>query len=131
MITIDLADFIKATTRTEARAKQAAVNGMHDAMDDLLRRSRDLAPLKKGTLRLTSWSEVAEKGGVVEGAVYYSATEKDKGGAVNYALITHEMDTFKNPTTPGTQPKYLEQPFKENVERYKADIAEAIRKELK
>jgi len=126
----DTAGFTAGMELMQKRAVEAAKDGMHDAMDDLLLRSRNLAPLDKGTLRMTSWSEVSEKDGVVEGAVYYDATEDGKNGRVNYALITHEMDTFKNPTTPGTQPKYLEQPFKENAERYRDEIAAAIRKEL-
>ncbi|WP_051236444.1 hypothetical protein [Paenibacillus pinihumi] len=129
-MSFDTKGFTAGVALMQQRAVSAAKDGMHDSMDDLLRRSRELAPLDKGILRMTAWSEVTEKDGVVEGAVYYSAVEKDGNGRFNYALRTHEMGEYKNPTTPGTQPKYLERPYKENVERYRDEIAAAIRKEL-
>ncbi|WP_028560845.1 hypothetical protein [Paenibacillus pinihumi] len=129
-ITFDTKGFTAAVAITQKKAAAAAKDGMHDAMDNLLRRSRELAPLDKGILRMMAWSEVTESDGVVTGEVYYSVVENNGNGRFNYALRTHEMGEFKNPTTPGTQPKYLERPLKENAERYRDEIAAAIRKEL-
>jgi hypothetical protein len=129
-IKVDMSAFENGMRALDGRVKRAARDGMHDAMDDLLRRSRDLAPLRKGTLRQTSWSEVETQGDSVIGEVYYSAVEDGKGGRFNYALKLHEMGEYKNPTTPGTQPKYLERPLKENAENYVEDIARKIREEL-
>lgn len=111
---------------------QSGEIGMHDVTDDLLRISRDLAPLKKGTLRQTSGKRVERHGDKVVGEVFFSATEIGKNGEViNYALITHELgESFKNPTTPGTQPKYLEQPFKENTNRYRGMLNDAVKRGL-
>ncbi|MFF2886641.1 HK97 gp10 family phage protein [Paenibacillus sp. NPDC057967] len=129
-LTFDTSAFTAGLDSIGGKALEGGKRGMHDAMDDLLRRSRELAPLDKGTLRTTAWTEVETEGSSVVGEVYYSAVEDGNSGRFNYALYTHEMGEFKNPTTPGTQPKYLERPYKENVEEYRNWIAEEIRKEL-
>lgn len=128
----DFDAFFKSLDWTKVEVRQGAEEGMHDATDDLLRESRELAPLKKGTLRKTSGKNVDVTTKGVVGEVYFNATERSKSGdVVNYALITHELgESFKNPTTPGTQPKYLEQPLMENAERYKELVADGIRKGL-
>lgn len=129
-INFDITAFQQTLERTASKATEGAKRGVHDAMDDLLRVSRDLAPLDKGTLRTNAWNEVEADGGTITGEVYYSAVEDGPNGRVNYALITHEMGEYKSPTTPGTQPKYLEQPLKMHADEYMRWIAEEIRKEL-
>jgi len=130
-ISFDFSTLLKALDRTKDEVEKSAMMGVQDATDDLLAKSRDEAPLKEGTLRMTSFAEVKAGGNEVEGAVYYSAVnQSEKGERVNYALILHEMPRFKNPTTPGTRPKYLERPFKANAKRYNRMIATAIRKGL-
>lgn len=130
-LTFDTTAFTAGLDAIDGKALTGGKRGMHDSMDDLLRRSRELAPLDKGTLRTTAWTEVETEGSSVVGEVYYSAVEDGNSGRFNYALYTHEMSEFKNPTTPGTQPKYLERPFKENADEYLSWIAEEIRKELR
>lgn len=125
----DTAAFAAAVERKIERVTAGAKTGMHDAMDELLRESRDLAPLDKATLRRGSWTEVTESGDTVTGEVFYSAVEDGPNGRVNYALYMHEFDgktEYANPTTPGTQPKYLEQPLKTNASRYLQLIADEI-----
>lgn len=89
---------------------------------------------------MTAGKNVTTSGDVVEGEVFYSATETNKSGErINYALITHELHSgdgfsgirFKDPTTPGTTPKYLERPLKQNAEEYREMIAKAIREGLR
>lgn len=135
----DFDAFFKTLDWTKAEVRQGAEEGMHDATDDLLRESRDLAPRDKGTLRKTSGKNVDVTPKGVVGEVFFNATEETESGElVNYALITHELHSgdgysgfrFKNPTTPGTQPKYLEQPLMQNADRYKKMIADGIRKGL-
>lgn len=131
-ITFDFDTLFKALDRTRDEVQTSAIVGVQDAVDDLLAKARDEAPLKEGTLRTTSFGEVTTDGAEVEGAVYFSAVnESTKGDRANYALILHEMERFKNPTTPGTRPKYLERPLKSNAKRYNRMIATAIRKGLK
>ncbi|MFC4103602.1 HK97 gp10 family phage protein [Paenibacillus xanthanilyticus] len=130
----DDTDFERGLAAAERAIARGAERGMHDATDDLLRESRDLAPLDKATLRRGSWKEIEEADGSVIGDVYYSAVEKDRAGnRFNYALYMHEFGghmQYANPTTPGTQPKYLEQPLKMYSDRYMKMIAEEIRREL-
>ncbi|WP_018755199.1 hypothetical protein [Paenibacillus terrigena] len=125
-------EFFKSLDWSKDAVRQGAEEGMHDAADDLLRISRDLAPLRGGTLRQTSGKNVDVDDSNVTGEVYFSATEESTSGErINYALITHELgESFKNPSTPGTQPKYLELPLKENAERYKQMVVDGIRREL-
>ena len=129
-IEFDTSGLAAAFDNVKKRALDAAAREMGDAMDDLREKAVNLAPLDKGTLRGSAWTEVATKGDVVTGEVYFNATENGPKGRVNYALIVHEMGEFKNPTTPGTQPKFLENPLKANAERYVAEIDAAVRKEL-
>lgn len=113
------------------RVSAAAENAVYDACNDLLRESRLLAPLDKGSLRTTAFTKVRRGRGEVVGEVVYNVTERNtRGSRANYALRVHEMGEFRNPTTPGTQPKFLEQPLKENEDTYLADIAEVVRREL-
>ncbi|KAA8750141.1 HK97 gp10 family phage protein [Paenibacillus sp. UASWS1643] len=130
-IEFDMDGFFKAMDFSKANVQAAAVLGMHDATDALLAESRDEAPLDKGTLRETSGKRVTANATGVRGEVYFSAVEKGTGGGrVNYALIVHEMSGYQNPTTPGTKPKYLEDPLTQNASLYQRLIADAIRKGL-
>lgn len=133
-IKFDTSAFDESAAKMLTKVISGGTRGVHDATDDLLRVSRDLAPLDKGILRMTAWKEVDEADGLVIGEVFYSAVESGNSGRFNYALYMHEFagrDQFANPTTPGTQPKYLEQPLKMYADEYKRWIAEEIRKELK
>lgn len=113
-------------------AIEAAISGMHDATDHLLATSRDIAPLKTGTLRMTAGKEVEARNGQVYGEVFYSATEEGQSGVrFNYALRVHEMGQYKNPTTPGTRPKFLSQPLKTNQKLYQQMINDAVRRALR
>ncbi|WP_110930596.1 hypothetical protein [Paenibacillus bouchesdurhonensis] len=138
-IEFDISGLLGGLERSKNQVIKAAEVGVHDATDSLLNTSRDLAPHDKGTLRLTAGTNVEVNGDVVEGEVYYNATETDEYDArVNYALITHELHSgdgfsgiaYKDPTTPGTTPKYLERPLKQNAEEYRDMIAKAIREGL-
>lgn len=125
--------FLKVLDWSKAEVQKGAETGMHDATDDLLRVSREWAPLKHGTLRKTAGKHVNATDKGVVGEVYFNATEETTAGKrVNYALITHELgESFKNPTTSGgTQPKYLERPLKENADEYKQMIADGVRKRI-
>lgn len=131
-IEFEFETFFKALDGTKEDVLQSAIAGVSAATYDLLAESRDEAPLKKGTLRTTAGSSVEVDGNVVTGEVFYSATETTKSGErVNYAVILHEMGEFKNPTTPGTRPKWLERPLKRDAKKYNRMIASAIRKGLR
>lgn len=138
-IEFDFNAFFRGLDWTKQAVKEGAEEGMHDATDDLLRVSRDLAPKDEGTLRMTAGKDVQISENGVSGEVFYSATERDSSGKLwDYALITHELGSdetmsgyaFKDPTTPGTVPKYLERPAKSNSDRYQKMIADGIRRRL-
>lgn len=133
MIEFDFTKVFDGLDRTKEQVLESAVIGVNDALNNLLDESRNEAPLAKGTLRTTAGISPAEvDGDVVTGEVFYSATEDGKSGRVNYAIITHELgERYKNPTTPGTRPKYLERPLKRDAKKYNGMIASAIRKGLR
>ncbi|WP_052410268.1 hypothetical protein [Paenibacillus durus] len=119
-IEFDISAFTKKLTASKAELLAGAISGMHDATDHLLAVSRDEAPLKSSTLRTTAGKDVTVEGDTVTGEVYYSATETDsKGERYNYALRVHEMGEYKNPTTPGTRPKFLSRPLRVNAKLYR------------
>ncbi|OMD06697.1 hypothetical protein [Paenibacillus odorifer] len=118
--------------RQKTRVLDGAIIGLHDATDHLLAASRNEAPLKSGTLRMTAGKKVANENGRIYGEVFYSATETGSSGArFNYALRVHEMGEYKNPTTPGTRPKFLSRPLRTNERIYKQFIADAVRRALR
>jgi hypothetical protein len=127
---VNFESFFKFADHTKAEVKASAVIGVHDAMDHLLAVSREEAPLDKGTLRTTAFTNVSFDGSTLTGEVVYSATEEDGKGRYNYALIMHEMGRYKDPTTPGTRPKFLERPLKLNATRYHRMITDAVREGL-
>lgn len=130
-IEFDCQAFFSALDWTKEEVRRGAEKGMEDATNDLLEKSRNLAPLDKSTLRKTAGRDIKVTHTGVKGEVYFHVPEEVSGKDVDYALITHELgESYKDPTTLGTQPKYLERPLKENAEEYKQMIADAIREEL-
>lgn len=130
-VEFEMDGFFKALDFSKVNVQAAAKLGMDDATDELLFRAREEAPLDKGPLRQTSGKRVTVSPTGVSGEVYFSAVEKGSGGSrVNYALIVHEMGGYQNPTTPGTKPKYLEDPLTQHAALYQRLIADAIRKGL-
>jgi hypothetical protein len=128
-ITFDISEVMAGLERKMAEIEAAALREMGDCMDDLLAESTNIAPLDKATLRNSAWQETKSDGDAVEGAVYYTAVERDKNGRrFNYALRVHEMGEYKNPSTPGTRPKFLSETLKKNAAAYKQRVAAAIRK---
>jgi hypothetical protein len=132
-VSMDTSGFDSWTSQLEAKARRGARNGVYGGVQAIHDASRQLAPLEHGTLRRESWTEFSETADTMSGEIYYSATEDGKSGRFNYALWLHEFGgkpAFVNPTTPGTQPKYLEQPVKQYADKVNAWIADEIRKEL-
>lgn len=130
----DFDDFFRGLDWSKAAIKEGAKEGMEDALEHLLRESRDLAPLSAsgGRLRESGKMQSRVVGEKVEGEVSFSVVEETESGeAYDYAVITHELgESYKNPTTPGTQPKYLERPLKQNADKYQEMIANGIKKGL-
>lgn len=132
VIEFDMGGFFRKLEVSAEAMKAGAILGVHDATDDLLAKSREEAPLEHGTLRQTAFKEVSVVGDVIVGEVIYSVTEESASGErFNYALRLHEMGRFKNPTTAGTRPKFLERPLKTNAKRYNRMIVNGIKGRLR
>lgn len=132
-IEFDYGVLFKAFDKSVAGVLDGAIAGVHDVVGVLLDESREEAPLDKGTLRMTAGTNVEFDGdAAVTGEVFYSAVEEGKSGRVNYAVILHELgEEFKNPSTPGTRPKWLERPLKRNKRRFNFMMAAAIRRGMR
>ncbi|MHA7964967.1 hypothetical protein ACX93W_12560 [Paenibacillus sp. CAU 1782] len=127
----DTHDFTKGLETLEQRITEGAARGLYDFTQMVHDASRQLAPNDKGTLRRESWTEYSETPTTLSSEIHFSVSEKDANGkAFDYALKLHEMGEYKNPTTPGTQPKFLERPLKENAHKLTEYVAAEIRKGL-
>lgn len=107
--------------RTEVRKK--TIEAFEDVVLDLADKSMNLAPVDTGKLRKSVDPDVKIRGHKITASVTFSAKNPETG--YDYALIQHEDLTFKHPK--GGQAKYLEQPLKENQERYKKYVADKVK----
>ena len=96
--------------------KQKTKEAMEMVVNDLTRRSKQLAPLDTGDLRGAGEGDVNFDGDDVVGTVSFNKP---------YAMVQHEDMTFNHPR--GGQAKYLEQPLNENRDRYKEFIKNKVR----
>jgi hypothetical protein len=97
------------------RIKNVTTKSLIDVAMKLKETSIPLAPIDTGNLR---------------GSTYVNPISPilvEMGYKEEYAIIQHENLDFNHPR--GGQAKYLEQPFKENLETYIAYIANKARRE--
>ncbi len=91
---------------------------------DLWGKSNELAPKKLGDLRASAYLAVGGEmvaGGEKPPAALMAPNDVrvvEFGYGVPYAERLHEMQPYQDPTTPGTQPKWLEITLSENADRY-------------
>ena len=93
--------------------KQAIHNELKVVAADLQGKAQKLTPVDTGDLQGSAYSEVEN----LEGTVGFTEI---------YALRQHEEMDYNHPK--GGQAKYLEQPYKENMQKYIDDIANAIKR---
>jgi hypothetical protein len=110
-----LANLNRVTREIELKAERSIGQCAEDLLDKAVQRT----PIDTGELRLSGTATVEKKGVESTGRVGFG------GGQVDYALAVHE--TIKNYKEPGTGAKYLENPLKENAQRYFNKIADDIR----
>ncbi len=94
-------------------AEKAAHDELNHITQNLKGKAQRLAPVDMGDLKGAAFAEVIGLDGVV-------------GFAEEYATIQHEGIGFKHPK--GGQAKYLEEPYKANVDKYVNDLKTAVRK---
>jgi len=132
------------------RVQQAAVEGMIENTEDLLRRSQRDAPVREGTLRGSGTAEVYASGRAVAqrgfrelkpGARLVSSFEMvgrtvrqgglgdaivgEVGFDTPYALTQHERLDYNHPK--GGKAKYLEDNLKEQAGRYQDNLNSHLR----
>ena len=100
----------------ERQIRAKTIEAMDKIVNDLTRRSKQLAPLDTGDLRGAGTGDVDTIGDNIVGTVTF-----DKP----YAMRQHEDMSFNHPK--GGQAKYLEQPLNENRDRYKEFIKDKIK----
>lgn len=100
-----------------------------EVAEDLLEKSQSLVPYKTGELRASGTvNEVGETAtGKTTFEVRYESNKDYAGGIFFNAVAQHEDLTYVHENG---QAKYLEQPYKENAERYKQMIADNIRQAI-
>ncbi|MFD2330665.1 hypothetical protein ACFSR7_15540 [Cohnella sp. GCM10020058] len=129
---IDITDVFKGMDFASDQALRGAERGMKLIMEDLKAESNRTAPKLTGNLRSHVSVEVTTSRGRVTGTVSYRAISTSKSGwAYDYALHLHEMPKIKDPSTPGTGPKFLSRPLKARSVKYEQMLAQEIAKELR
>ena len=119
-----------------ASVDDASESALEVVGESILRRSDELAPKKTGALRASSFVKVTKarkargdvSAGISSGPVVTIGYNKD--GSAPYAVFTHEIGPYKNPTTPGTQYKYLETALHERIPQIKAILRRQIVREM-
>ena len=110
-----LANLQRVTREIEIKAEKS----IGQCAEDLLDKAIPKTPKDTNELRLSGTATVEKKGVESIGIVGFG------GGQVDYALAVHE--TIKNYKEPGTGAKYLENPLKENAQRYFNKIANDVK----
>jgi hypothetical protein len=124
----DLSPLIRLIERSPEAAVRGAKRGLHDALDDWVRESRDIAPIDSGNLRKQIKDQPIKGSGLnLEGSVSANATERWRGGTFNYAYYIHEVTEH---AVTG-DPKFLDKPAKENERKWCEWIEDDIKDELK
>ena len=118
MSSIDgLNEVLRNLDMVERKVKESIRNSVRDCSFDLLQRAKDLTPVDTGDLKASGFVEITDNGDVVE-----------VGFNTPYALKQHEDLTYNHPQ--GGQSKYLEEPFQQNLDKYKEKIIEDIKDAL-
>jgi len=129
---LDLSKFIRDLNGATEAIARGAKRGLHDALDDWRREATDVAPLDKGTLRRGIDTRIEGEGVDLTGEISAVAIEDSGKGRFNYAYYLHEIKgEIKNPTTPGTVAKFLDEPAKQHADKWMREIEAEIEREVK
>ena len=120
-------DVIRNLNRVINQMNVKVERAVAECGEDLLRKSNEVCPMSplgsatSGDLRKSGTVSVEKNGLKTVAKVGYG------GGQVDYAIAVHEMPESYNFTQPGTGPKYLENPLKENSKKYIDKVAKAAK----
>ncbi|WP_235694705.1 HK97 gp10 family phage protein [Brevibacillus agri] len=131
-IEFDLSKFERALREMPEVVFTAAKRGMHGALDEWRQEAVDIAPLDKGTLRRGIDTRIDGNGLDMAGEISAVAIEDSGRGRFNYAYYLHEIKgEIANPTTPGTEAKFLDIPAEKNEKKWMREIEAEVASELK
>ncbi|WP_029100214.1 hypothetical protein [Brevibacillus thermoruber] len=131
---LDLSRFQRALEQAPETVFTAAKRGMHDALDDWKREATDVAPFAKGTLRrgINPGDIEQNEEGLIGEITAVAVESSPKGSRFNYAYYLHEVKgEIKNPTTPGTTAKFLDEPAEKHGKRWVRMIEDEIEAEMR
>lgn len=126
-------------SKLQKQIEKEVLKGVEEALVDLSARSLTECPLDTGNLR-ESYKVDVNGDTIIVGTknakpMKIKKIKKIKDGKVeaeasyntDYALIQHEDLTFNHPT-PGTKAKYLEDPLKNNEQKYVDMITDKVKR---
>ena len=114
-----LNDVLRNLNITITAINKRAERQIEKCCQDLLSKAVERVPKDTKELMKSGAVEIEKNGLKTVGKVSFG------GGEVDYADIVHEMPNDVNWTEPGTGNKYLENPLKENSQKYLDKIKEA------
>ena len=123
--------------RLENAVDDGGKRGVEDAVDEWRREATDLAPLKTGDLRRGISSDVKKAGDNYVGEVTATAVTTRGGSRFDYASYIHNVypkkygEQFRNPTTPGTIPRFIDKPAEDHEREWGKQIEREIKAELR
>ena len=138
----DVVRTLKYNIRNAGQKKRkAGMKATERVAKKLLKLSQKLVPVDTGNLKESGRVEKSDQG-ILSYSVVYSATVRDRhenygkpkslanvaDPDFNYAYAIHEdvPRVYNHPN--GGQSKYLEQPYRENKDKFLAEIGNAIRR---
>ncbi|WP_052723761.1 HK97 gp10 family phage protein [Paenibacillus wulumuqiensis] len=123
--------------KLEDAVEDGSKRGMEDALDEWKRRATDLAPLKTGNLRRNITAETKKQGDQVVGELSVTAVTTRGRRRFDYATYIHDVyptrhgESFKNPTTSGTIPRFIDKSGEQVEDKFRKDIEASIKSEIK
>ncbi|MEC0328681.1 HK97 gp10 family phage protein [Paenibacillus macerans] len=129
--------FRRYRSRLKDAVDDGSKRGMEDAIDEWRREATDLAPLKTGDLRRGISGEVKKDGDTYVGEVTATAVTTRGGRRFDYAAYIQDVyprkygETFGNPTTAGTIPRFIDVPAEEHEREWIEQIGREIKAELR
>lgn len=116
----------------EERVKTEVAAELYQWCEERMAVSKERVPVKHGHLRSTGKVEKPVWDGNEVSVTMGYGGPSDDGAYVDYAGAVHEMmDSSVHWTTPGTGPKYLENPIKEDIKALPGRLGDGFKRGLK
>jgi len=112
-----------------------ARRGIDEVLDEWKAEATQLAPKKTGKLRRGIDTKIDR--GTVGNTMGGTVTVRAEKRGFDYAAYLHEVyprkhgPRFKKPTTPGTIPRFIGEPFKRNRTRWEQAMEDELRAEMR